>query len=177
MKRKWITLVTVLMIVCLFSASASATGINEMFGGLTSLFSAEEKTYGVGEVAETDGISIELINVLQSKGNDLFGYIPTEGNEYLIFELTFDNQSEEELYLSTIMCFKCWCDDTLYNISLDAQGVALFAGKYQLDGVVKPGEKLSGIVGYEVPNNWEEVKLEFSKDIILGEKITFAVSR
>lgn len=166
-----------LAFVCMFTfaAPASAMDFDDFLGGLTSIFKAEEKTYGVGETVEVDDVSIELINVMESKGNST--YTPAQGNEYLLFEFEIENLSNEEVVISTILCFNAWCDDVSTSISLDALSLGALSGKYQLDRVVAPGEKATGIVGYEVSQDWKEMKIQFSKEFYFGETVTFAVER
>lgn len=173
MKR---TVAIILSLVLLFSTNAYAMDLGDLFGGLTSLFSSkDEVTYGVGEVVEHDGISIKLINVMQSKGNSY--YKPTKGKEFLIFEFSVVNRSKEDLALSTMLCFSMWCDDVNYTISLDALATAMLSGKYQLDRVVEPGDSVTGVVGYEVPSDWKEAKVQYTKEAVLGKTITFVVKR
>lgn len=68
------------------------------------------------------------------------------------------------------MCFTAWVDDTSYTISLEALATGALSSKYQLDCVIDPGKSVTGIVGYEVPKDWKEAKIEFTKEAIFGEK-------
>ena len=45
--------------------------------------------------------------------------------------------------------------------------------KNQLDGTVAPGKKFSGVVGYEVPTDWQELEINFTPDVWSGKDITF----
>ncbi len=174
MKKRIVSLLLIVW-VCVFSASAFATGLDDLLGGLNSLFSSDEETFEVGELVELDGLTIKLVNVLESTGNSY--YTPAAENEFLIFEFEIENLSEEELTLSTVLCFSAWCDDKLYTISLEALSTAMLSGKYQLDCVVEPGESVTGVVGYEVPKDWENAKVEFTPEALFGEKVSFAVSQ
>ena len=170
-------LVSLVMVALLLSCSmAYATDLGSIFGGLTSMFGfGEETTYGVGEPAETDGVTITLVDVFESKGSNY--YTPAKGNEYLIFEFSVKNGSKEELALSTLLSFSLNCDGTLYSISFEALSSAMLSGKVQLDTVIKPGKNFKGVVGYEVPLNWKEARVEFTKDAFFGETIVFKVEK
>lgn len=173
--KRMIALVCALAVACCAPVSACALDLGDALGGWTSLFSADEETYDVGEVAESDGISIELVQVMQSVGNRY--ETPAQGKEFLILEFEVENNSEEDLALSTMLSFSTWCDDELCSISLEALSAATLAGKYQLDRVVDPGECVTGVIGYEVPEDWSEVRVQFSKDVLSSKKITFAVNQ
>lgn len=95
----------------------------------------------------------------------------------MIFEFEIKNTSNEELTISSLMCFTAWVDDTSYTISLEALATGALSSKYQLDCVIDPGKSVTGIVGYEVPKDWKEAKIEFTKEAIFGEKTVFAVSQ
>lgn len=61
-------------------------GAWRLFGGLKSIINADDsETYGVGEVAEQEGCTIKLTNVIEGQGNSL--YTPQKGNVYLILNL------------------------------------------------------------------------------------------
>ena len=45
--------------------------------------------------------------------------------------------------------------------------------KNQLDGTVAAGKKFSGVVGYEVPTDWQELEINFTPDVWSGKDITF----
>lgn len=175
MKNRLLSFVLSLILLLSLSTGACASGLDGLFGGLTSLFSSEEKTYGVGEIAETNDLTIELTNVMESKGNSY--YTPTNGNVYLILEFCINNTSKEDILLSTALCFSAWCDNELCIINSEALATAMLSGKYQLDCGVEPGKKVTGVVGYEVPKDWKEMKIQFSKEVVFGETITFAVSK
>lgn len=174
--KKLISLAISIVMVFSFTGTAYTEGWDDLFGGLTSLFKAEDEvTYGVGEVAETDGVSLELINVMESTGNSY--YTPESGNEYILLEFKIENHSEETIWLSTVMSFSTWSDDTLMTISFDALATAMLSGKYQLDCAVEPEESVTGVIGYEVPTDWKKIKVQYTKETLFGETLTFVVDR
>ena len=126
-------------------------------------------------MVELDKINIALTNVYESKGSEF--YTPAEGMEYMMIEFAIENTGDEELTLSTVLNFSAWCDGENYTISLEALATGMFAGRMQLDCVVEPGESVTGIVGYEIPVEWEEVIVEYCEEIVLGEKTGFVVTK
>ena len=162
-----------LALILAFAGSAYAFDFDDMLGGLTSMFSPDaDEAYGPKEVVEIGDISIELTNILESGKNEF--YTPEEGYEYIIVEFSIDNNGKEDLAISSMLCFSAWCDGKMYTISLEALGTAMFAGKPQMDTVIEPGKSFTGVIGYEVPEDWEEMIVEFKEDII-GKAISFAV--
>lgn len=162
-----------LMLAIILPNTAFALDLNGMLGGLTSMFSPDaEEAYSPGETAEVGDINATLTNVHISGKNEF--YTPADGYEYVIIEFDFDNNSNEVLTLSTMLNFTTWCDGQMQSISLEALGTAMFAGKMQLDCAVESGESITGVIGYEVPEDWEEIIVEFKKDAVIGKSIKFA---
>ena len=166
-----------LLMVCLCSAGcASASDWSDLLGGLTSMFGTkDEVTYSVGEPATVDDITITLKDVYQNGGSSF--YQPEAGCEFVILEFQVQNNKKNDLSLSTMLSFSMWCDDTLYTIDVEALSTAMFSGKYQLDTVVEPGKKVTGVIGYQVPQSWKKIRVEFTPELLFGDKVTFLVEK
>lgn len=153
-KRTNLVLAAALALALLVSETAYAVDLGDLFGGLTSMFSpSTEDVFKVGETAEIGKVRMTLNNVYESRGNEY--YTPAEGNEYVILEFTVENGGEEEVTLST----------------------AMLSGKIQLDCVVAAGEKATGVLGYEVPADWQEISVKYTEEVMFGESAVFAVTR
>ena len=101
-KNQMLSLMVALVMLCRCASPAYATELGDFFGGLKSIINADDsETYGVGEVAEQEGCTIKLTNVIEGQGNSL--YTPQKGNVYLIFEFEIKNTSNEELTISSLM--------------------------------------------------------------------------
>lgn len=173
MKRLMAMIVLVLL---LMTNTVYATGLDGWLGGLTSMFGTKnEVTYGVGEPVTVDNITITLVDVLQSGATSY--YAPEEGNGFLILEFEIKNEGSEQVVLSSMLNFSMLCDEQVYTISLEALGIAMFAGKIQLDTVIEPGKTVNGVVGYEVPKDWKRFDIDFKTEVYFGETVTFAVER
>lgn len=158
------------------TASASATDLGDPFGGLTEIIGKEEtEIYGVGETAEISGISVTFDRVLEAAGS-ADTYLPQDGNVFVVCEFTIENKTEEPFTVGTMLNFSMKCDDKLYELSFDALALAMTAGKIQLDRMVEPGTKETGIVGYEVPSEWKNFELKFTPDPYMnsGEYLVFS---
>ena len=169
--KKLLTCLLVMTLVLVNSAYAFDFG--DVLGGLTSMFSPDaDEAYGPQEEVQMGDICIELTNVMESGKNAY--YTPEEGYEYIIFEFEIDNNGKEDLTVSSMICFSAWCDGKMYTLSLEALGTAMFAGKPQMDTVIEPGKSFTGVVGYEIPEDWKEVIVEFKEDV-MGKTVSFAV--
>ena len=172
--KKLVALIMVLLLTMM--STGFAVEIDDLLGGLTSMFSPDaDEAYEPGEVAELKHVSIELTNVLESGKNEF--YTPKDGYEFLIVEFEIENTDDEDMTISSMLNFSTWCDGQMYTISLEALGTAMFAGKMQLDCVVESGKSVTGVIGYEVPVEWEELIVEYKGDLLGGDKASFAVVR
>lgn len=130
----------------------------------------EEKTaFYVGETAELKGVRVTLTNVSKSKGSTYNS--PTDGNVFVLCEFEIENNSNKEITVSSIMSFDAYCDDYTCTYSLGA--LIEKGNKNQLDGTVAVGKKFNGVIGYEVPSDWNELEIVFTPDFWSGKDITF----
>ena len=134
---------------------------------------AEEKSiFGVGETAELKGVSVTLVGVTESTGSTY--NTPTDGNVFVLCEFEIANQSDKEINVSSMMSFEAYCDDYTCTFSLGA--LMEKGNKNQLAGTVAAGKKFNGVVGYEVPADWQELEIVFTPDFWSGKDITFVAS-
>ena len=168
--------VALLMIAALFlTGCAYADGFGSLFGGLTSIFGSEdETTYAVGDTDEQESASVKLLDVYESKGKG--ENAPADGNVYLICEFEFKNNTSEDLTVSSLLCFSTFCDGTSCTLSLESLATSMMSGKFQADTVIEPGKKQTGVVGYEVPDDWKELKITYTPDLLSSDSATFSVT-
>ena len=119
---------------------------------------AEDPVFTVGDTAAMDDIYVTLVEIHEYDGEFLE---PEDGNTFVAFELLIENKSDEDIVVSSLMCFEAYFDDFSKDISLSA---ATESGKDTLDGTVAAGKKMSGVVGYEVPEGWKTAELRFNPD-------------
>lgn len=129
----------------------------------------DENIFYVGETAELRGVRVTLVDATESDGSAF--NVPTDGNVYVLCEFEIENQSDKEIAVSSMLSFEAYCDDYTCTFSLGA--LMEKGNKNQLDGTVAPGKKFNGIVGYEVPADWQEIEIVFTPDFWSGKDITF----
>lgn len=132
----------------------------------------EETVFTVGDTVELAGVKVCLEDVSVSKGSQYNK--PTSGNVFAICEFTIENNSDEEITVSSMMSFEAYCDEFACNYSLSA--LLAKDNKNQLDGTVAPGKKLNGIIGYEVPKDWKELEVHFTPDVWDDKNIVFVAA-
>lgn len=135
----------------------------------TSNTETDKNEFHIGETAEFRDVCATLISVNESFGSDF--NTPTDGNIFLICEFEITNNSDSEINVSSILSFEAYCDDYSCNYSL---GATIDKGdKNQLDGTVAPGKKLNGIIGYEVPEDWENIEIHFTPNVWSDKDMVF----
>ena len=164
-------LLSVLLVLMMALSVASA----ENMGGLTSFFSAEEEEtlYAPGQTAVLDGYEVRLINIMTSEGGAV--YTPAEGNQYIIFEFEITNHKPEQTVVSAMLSFSAEVDGSPCEWSAEASATAMMSGKYQFDAVVAPDQTASGIVGYEVPADWSDIRISVKPDFNVEASVTYQV--
>lgn len=132
----------------------------------------KKTTFTVGEKVELNGVNVTLVDVSSNSGSDFNK--PTEGNVFLICEFEIENNSNSEIAVSSMMSFEAYCDDYTCTFSLGA--LMEKGNKNQLDGTVAAGKKFNGVVGYEVPADWQEFEIVFTPNFWSGKDITFVAT-
>lgn len=125
----------------------------------------EEQRCGMGETAWVDGLEITMTEIKQTYGEASFE--AADGKIFLLVFFEIKNVYDMDDYI----------DDTLFTAYVDdySTSVSLRAGTGEsadpLGGNLSMGRKMHGYIGYEVPENWRNLEIEFST--YYGYKIIF----
>ena len=133
----------------------------------------DKNEFRIGETAELKGVSVTLVNVNESNGSQF--NTPTDGNVFVLCEFEIANNSDKEIAVSSMMSFEAYCDDYTCTFSLTA--LMEKGNKNQLDGTVAAGKKFNGVIGYEVPADWQELEVRFTPDFWSGKDIIFVANK
>ena len=134
----------------------------------------EKKTeFAVGETAELKGVAVTLLNISESTGSQFNE--PQEGNVFVLCEFEIANNSDEEITVSSMLSFEAYCDEYACTYSLTA--LLEKGNKNQLDGNVAVGKKFNGVIGYEVPADWQELEIRFTPNFWSGKDIIFVATK
>lgn len=128
--------------------------------------------FGVGETASLRDINVTLVSVKESTGGNYMS--PSDGNVFVLCEFEIENNSGDDIAVSSILSFKAYVDDYTTNMSLSA---TISSDKTQLDGTISSGKKMNGVIGYEVPNDWSTIEVSFTPDFWAGTDIVYNYSK
>lgn len=130
------------------------------------------KTFQLGDSVELDDVVVSFLNVVESTGSEFNK--PADGNVFVLCEFEITNNSAEELIVSSMISFEAYCDDYACEYSF---GAILEAGSMnQLDGTVASGKKMKGAIGYELPQDWNELEVHYTPDVFDGNEIVFTAT-
>lgn len=129
----------------------------------------EKNRFSVGETAALKGVEVSLVGVTESTGSDF--NTPAEGNVFVLCEFDIYNNSSEEISVSSMLSFEAYCDD--YTCAYSLSALLEKGSKNQLDGTVAAGKRLNGVIGYEVPADWQELEIHFNPSIWVGKDMVF----
>ena len=139
----------------------------------SSVNQSTKTTFKVGETAELNDIVVSLVDVKESYGSAYNK--PKSGNVFVLAEFDIANNSNSEIAVSSMLSFEAYCDDYTCTFSLGA--LMEKGNKNQLDGSVAPGKKFNGVIGYEVPVDWQEMEFHFTPDFWNGKDFTFVANK
>ena len=124
-----------------------------------------DNTFNVGDVVETDNFRITYESAGEyTNSNELLQ--PKDGYVYWEFKFKFENISNTDQTVSTMMDWECYAD----NSKADQTWIVDDNG---LDGKLSAGRESEGSVYFEVPEDAESVELEYDINFWQSDKITF----
>ena len=124
-----------------------------------------DNTFNVGDVVETDNFRITYESAGEyTNSNELLQ--PKDGYVYWEFKFKFENISNTDQTVSTMMDWECYAD----NSKADQTWIVDDNG---LDGKLSAGREAEGSVYFEVPEDAESVELEYDINFWQSDKIIF----
>lgn len=134
--------------------------------------SVGNKTFKLGDSVELKDVVVTFLSVTENTGSTYNK--PENGKVFVLCEFEIVNNSKEELAVSSLLSFKAYYDD--YSCDLSFGALMEKGNKDQLDGSIAAGKKMKGVVGYEVPANWQELEIQYTPDLFSNDKITFVTT-
>jgi hypothetical protein len=124
-----------------------------------------DNTFNVGDVVETDNFRITYESAGEyTNSNELLQ--PKDGYVYWEFKFKFENISNTDQTVSTMMDWECYAD----NSKADQTWIVDDNG---LDGKLSAGREAEGAVYFEVPEDAENIELEYDINFWQSDKIIF----
>lgn len=121
--------------------------------------------FNVGDVVETDSFKITFISAGQYQEENEY-LQPKKGYEYWRFEFNFENISDVDQTVSSMMDWECYAD----NQKVDQTWIGDDSG---LDATLSSGRTTQGTVFFEVPVDAESIELEYDINFWKSDKIVF----
>ena len=138
-----------------------------------SIISEKNDILTVGDSATQDDVTVTLLSVEESYGND---YItPEPGNLFLALEFEIENNSSSDLTISSYWDFEAYCDDYYCDQDISGLFVDEISSKGQLDGDVAAGKKLKGAITYQIPQNYQKFEISVSTGGWFSDDLTFTI--
>lgn len=121
--------------------------------------------FHVGDVVETQNFKITFVSAGVYERDDEF-LQPKDGYEYWQFELKFENISETDQTVSSMMDWECYAD----NAKADQTWIGDDSG---LDATLSAGRETQGTIYFEVPRDASSVELEYDINFWQNDKVVF----
>ncbi len=134
--------------------------------------SEKETVFRKGETAEMNDVRVTMTSCKLGHGSEYNK--PTDGNAFLLVEFEIENNSDEELAISSMLSFEAYADDYALDYSLTA---LMEKEGNQLDGTIAPGKKMKGWIGWEVPEDFSKAEIHFTDNVWSSNKFIFLIER
>lgn len=121
--------------------------------------------FQVGDVVETENFKITFVSAGVYESDNEF-LQPKDGYEYWQFELKFENISDTDQAVSSMIDWECYAD----NSKVDQSWIGDDSG---LDATLSSGRETQGTIYFEVPQDSQSVELEYDVNFWQSDKIIF----
>lgn len=121
--------------------------------------------FQVGDVVETENFKITFVSAGAYESDNEF-LQPKDGYEYWQFEFRFENISDTDQAVSSMMDWECYAD----NAKADQTWIGDDNG---LDATLSAGRETQGTIYFEVPKDVQSVELEYDINFWQSDKIVF----
>lgn len=120
----------------------------------------------VGDIVATDEFKITYFSAdVYVEDNEFLQ--PKEGYVYYRMEFEFENTSDSDQYVSSMIDWNCYADGYAVDQS--------WIGDDTLDATLSAGKKVKGALYYEIPAEATEITLEYDVNFYSSDKIIFIV--
>jgi len=136
----------------------------------------ESTTFGIGDTADFDGVQVKLSSAVLSNGDGQLAK-PDDGKYFLGLIFDIDNQSSDDIAVSSAVSFEAYCDD--YSLTQDVFGYQApeWDGISQLDGDVAAGKKMNGVICFQVPKDFKTFEISYAPSFWNNKKVTFTMTK
>lgn len=171
-KKRSKTLIIVINVVISIFCLGTIINFSGMKYSLNTSKNDYKNEFGIGETAELNDIKVTLSDYKESEGSVINK--PEDGNVFLLAQLNIENNTENDLAISSVLSFNAYADDYALDFSLSA---LIEKDGNQLDGTIPAGKKMKGWIGWEVPKDYQKVEIYFSANVWNDEDFVFVIEK
>ena len=156
-----------------FSGRSEVVNSGEMAAGSSGV--KGDGNYGPGDTVSMNGVLITFHGITETLGDGLFK--PDDNKIFVIAEFTVENNTGDQINISSVFGSAAYCDNYLVSESMSAE-LGDPQHRNNLTGSLDTGRKLRGIIGYELPSQWQRLEIRLRTDWWKGsraDEITFLV--
>lgn len=175
-KLKWVIIALVVLVVIGAAAGGGddepkiqKTGeVDSQENPAAEESSEQENTsniFKVGDIVETNDLKITFVSAEQYVEENEF-LQPKDGYEYWRFEFKFENISNSDQTVSSMLDWECYAD----NSKVDQSWIGNDNG---LDATLSSGRTTQGAVFFEVPVGAQSIELEYLINFLQSDRIVF----
>ena len=126
-----------------------------------------DNSFSVGEVVETSDFRISFLSAEEYVSDNQF-IQPKEGYAYYKMEFEFENISDSDKSVSSMIGWNCYAD----SYKADQTWIGDDNG---LDASLSAGKKTKGAVFFEIPKDAQSVELEYETNFWTEDKLIFVI--
>ena len=126
-----------------------------------------DNSFSVGEIIETSDFRISFLSAEEYVSDNQF-IQPKEGYAYYKMEFEFENISDSDKSVSSMIGWNCYAD----SYKADQTWIGDDNG---LDASLSAGKKTKGAVFFEIPKDAQSVELEYETNFWTEDKLIFVV--
>ncbi len=126
----------------------------------------QKNEFAVGDVIETSNMKISFLSASEHNPNNEF-LQPQEGYVFWRFEFEFENISNSDQTVSSMIDWGCYADD--YDMK------QTWIGDDSLDATISSGKKAKGSIYFELPKEFSTATLEYKTNYWTGNKVIFKI--
>lgn len=126
-----------------------------------------DNSFSVGEVVETSDFRISFLSAEEYVSDNQF-IQPKEGYTYYKMEFEFENISDSDKSVSSMIGWNCYAD----SYKADQTWIGDDNG---LDASLSAGKKTKGAVFFEIPKDAQSIELEYETNFWTEDKLIFVI--
>lgn len=142
-----------------------------------STVSNKKTEYGIGEVASSEGIDIQVTSWKSvNQVNDGYStYYPDGDNKIYIVFIEFKNNTDSKCSVNPVTDIVFYVDDyenEMVGLGYDPPRIdgiqSLIKGGMNDPVEIAPGKKVKGYLSLQAPSNWDSFELVYQDEIIIN---------